>query len=64
MIILDGVKLTTTILAIFAICAALGLVGGVGVTILSILEDAEAAGCNRSVPYNASKGRCFSPNQN
>ena len=57
-------ELNTTTLAIFAVFAVMGLIGVVAVTILSTLEDAEAAGCNRSVPYNASKGRCFSPNQN
>jgi hypothetical protein len=52
-------ELTTTTLAIFAIVAAMGLVGLVAVEIISISQDSEARGCNRSVPYNASKGRCF-----
>jgi Flp pilus assembly protein CpaB len=46
-------------LAIFAIVAAMGLVGVVAVTITSIPENAEAAGCNNGIAFNASKGRCF-----
>jgi hypothetical protein len=52
-------ELTTTTLAIFAVVAAMGLIGIVGVQILSVPEDAEARGCNNSVAFNASKGRCF-----
>jgi hypothetical protein len=52
-------ELNTTTLAIFAIFAVMGLVGVVAVTIMSVPEDAEAKGCNRSVAFNASKGRCF-----
>jgi hypothetical protein len=52
-------ELTTTTLAIFAVVAAMGLIGVVAVQILSVPEDAEARGCNNSVAANASKGRCI-----
>jgi hypothetical protein len=52
---------TETLLTIFAIVAALGLVTIVAVEVLSIVQEAEARGCNRSVAFNASKGRCFHP---
>lgn len=43
-------------LIILAIFVAMGLaVAVVAIVYLNV----EAAGCNRSVPYNASKGRCF-----
>ncbi len=45
----------STTVAILAIFVALGLVGVVAIVYL----DAEAAGCNISVAFNASKGRCF-----
>ena len=54
-------QIPSTTLAIFAIFAVMGLVGVVAVTILSISEDAEARGCNRSIAFNASQGRCFHP---
>ena len=44
-------------LAIFVHIAAMGLVTVVGVDI--ILHEAEARGCNGSIAFNASKGRCF-----
>lgn len=46
-------------LAIFAIVAALGLVAVIAVETITIAQEAEARGCNRSVPFNASQGRCF-----
>jgi predicted lipoprotein len=52
-------EISTTTLAIFAVFAVMGLVGVVAVTILSVPEDAEAAGCNNGIAFNASKGRCF-----
>jgi hypothetical protein len=49
-------------LTIFAIVAAMGLLGVVAVTITSIPENAEAKGCAFSGhSYNASDGRCFKP---
>jgi hypothetical protein len=55
---------TETMLTIFAIVAALGLVTVVAVEVLSIAQEAEA-GCERgaaaSQAFNASKGRCFHP---
>jgi hypothetical protein len=52
---------TTTSMAIIAIVAALALLGVVVVTVVTISQEAEARGCNRSVAFNASKGRCFRP---
>jgi hypothetical protein len=60
------VELTTqTTLALFATVAAIGLIGGVAVQVLSLLENAEAKGCinpnapgGGSIASNASKGRC------
>jgi hypothetical protein len=52
---------TETMLTIFAIVAALGLVTVVAVEALSIVQEAEARGCPLSVAVNASKGRCFNP---
>jgi hypothetical protein len=57
-------ELTTTTLAIFAVVAAMGLVGVVAIEIMLISEEAEAQkprGCNRSVAANASQGRCVEP---
>ena len=55
---------TTTTLAIFAIVAAMGLIGVVTFTVLTVPQEAEA-GCERgpavSIAVNASKGRCFNP---
>ncbi len=50
---------TTTTLAIFAVVAAMGLVGVVAVEIIILSQDSEAAGCRTSIAVNASKGRCF-----
>ena len=50
---------TETMLTILAIVAALGLVTVVAVEVLSIVQEAEAAGCKSGVAFNASKARCF-----
>ena len=52
-------ELNTTTLAIFALFAVIGLVGVVAVTIMSVPENAEAAGCKNGIAFNASKGRCY-----
>jgi multidrug efflux pump subunit AcrB len=57
-------QLTTTTLTIFAMVAAMGLVGVVAIQIILISEEAEAQkprGCNRSVAANASQFRCVEP---
>ncbi len=61
-------ELTTTTMAIFAIVAAMGLVGVVAVGTMSVPGHAEARGCitphapaGGSIAYNASKGRCNNP---
>jgi hypothetical protein len=46
---------------IFAVIAALGLVTLVVVDIMLSAQEAEARGCNRSIAFNASQGRCFRP---
>jgi hypothetical protein len=52
---------TTTSRVIIAIVIALGLLGVVAVTIVTI-QIAEARGCSGTTPAaNASKGRCFRP---
>ena len=52
---------TTTSMAIIAIVAALALLGIVAITVVSIplQQEAEALGCNNSIAFNASKGRCI-----
>ena len=52
-------ELSTTSLALIAIISALGLVGVIAVDTISIVQDAEAAGCKNSIAFNASQGRCF-----
>ncbi len=50
----------TTTIAIIAVVAALGLLGIVVMEPIFVGQhQAEAAGCNNSVAFNASKGRCF-----
>ena len=51
----------TTSIAVIAIVAALALLGVVVITLLTIplQQEAEARGCNNSIAFNASKGRCF-----
>lgn len=57
---LKNVK-SDTMLTIFVIVAALGLVAVVvAVQVISITQEAEARGCPLTTPgANASKGRCF-----
>jgi uncharacterized membrane protein YjgN (DUF898 family) len=53
---------TTTSYAVIAIVAALAVLGVVVLTVTIVIplqQEAEARGCNRSVPFNASQGRCF-----
>lgn len=50
---------TTTSIAVVAIVAALALLVAMVITVVSISLEAEARGCNRSTPFNASKGRMF-----
>jgi Flp pilus assembly protein CpaB len=55
---------TDTVIVLFALVAALGLIGVVVVDILLTTQEAEAQkprGCNRSVAANASQGRCVEP---
>jgi hypothetical protein len=47
-------------LVIFAILAAVGLIGIAIVEAVFILpQEADARGCKTSIAFNASKGRCF-----
>jgi Flp pilus assembly protein CpaB len=55
---------TESTLIIFAIVAALGLIGVVAVNIILTSEEAEARGCRTSTAVNASQGRCFNPGPN
>ena len=53
-----------TQLAIFAVVAALGLLGAIAVESIITIEEAKAAGpgfpgCANTQGFNASKGRCF-----
>jgi hypothetical protein len=53
-----------SIIMVFALVAALGLVTAVAVDVILTLQEAEAQkprGCNRSVAANASQGRCVAP---
>jgi hypothetical protein len=52
-----------TTLAVFAIVAALALVGIVVITAVIIpMQEAEARGCNNNdIAINAAKGRCLRP---
>jgi hypothetical protein len=55
---------THTAIVLFALVAALGLVGVVVVDIMLTMQEVEAQkprGCNRSVAANASQGRCVEP---
>ena len=58
---------TQTVVVLFALVAAFGLVTVVVVDILLTIQEAEAfppqkpRGCNRSVAANASQGRCVEP---
>ena len=50
---------TNTVIVLFALVAALGLVGVVVVDIMLTAQEAEAKGCRTSTAVNASKGRCI-----
>jgi Flp pilus assembly protein CpaB len=52
---------TNTVIVLFALVAALGLVGVVVVDIMLTAQEAEAKGCRTSTAVNASKGRCIQP---
>ena len=57
-------ELPTTTLAIFAVVAALGMIGVLGVNIILTTQQIDAAqpptkGCRNSVAVNASEARCF-----
>ena len=55
---------THTAIVLFALVAALGLVGVIVVDIMLTAQEVEAQkprGCNRSVAANASQGRCVEP---
>jgi hypothetical protein len=47
-----------SIIAIFALVSALGLIGVVAVETWTI-QPVDARGCQSGVPFNASQGRCF-----
>jgi hypothetical protein len=54
----------SSIIMVFALVAALGLVSVVAVDIMLTMQEVEAQkprGCNRSVAANASQGRCVEP---
>jgi hypothetical protein len=56
--------MNSSIIMVFAVVAALGLVTVVAVDIILTAQEAEAQkprGCNRSVAANASQGRCVEP---
>ena len=56
----------SSIIMVFALVAALGLVSVVAVDIMLTMQEVEAQkprGCNRSVAANASQGRCVNPGQ-
>ena len=51
---------TNGIVVIFALVAALGLLGVIAIETVSIPQhQAEARGCTNGIAFNASKGRCF-----
>jgi hypothetical protein len=57
-------NVSSSIIMVFAVVAALGLVSVVAVDIMLTMQEAEAQkprGCNRSVAANASQGRCVEP---
>jgi hypothetical protein len=57
----QNTKSSTTAIAVIAIVAALALLAVVVLTVVTISQEAEARGCKSSIPFNASKGRCFHP---
>jgi uncharacterized low-complexity protein len=52
---------TNTMLTIFAMVLALGLVAVFAVESVSVAQEADAQGCRTSTAFNASQGRCFEP---
>lgn len=55
---------TNSTLVIFAVVAALGLMSVVAVDVILTIQEVDAAprptkGCNTSLAFNASQGRCF-----
>jgi hypothetical protein len=48
-----------SIMVLFAVVAALGLVGVVVVDIMLTAQEAEARGCPSGVAFNESRGRCL-----
>ena len=51
-----------SIIVLFAVVAALGLVTVVAMDIMLTIQEAEARGCPATRPgLNASQGRCFKP---
>ena len=54
-----------THLAIFAVVAALGILGVIAVESISMMQQQAYGGCERGTApgtaFNASKGRCFHP---
>ena len=51
--------MNSSIIMMFALVGALGLVSVVAVDIMLTIQDAEAAGCRTSQAVNASKGKCI-----
>jgi hypothetical protein len=57
-------EITSTVLGVFAILLALGIVGVIGVNVLLTIQEIDAVppptkGCRNSQAFNASQGRCF-----
>jgi hypothetical protein len=57
-------EITSTVLGVFAIVLALGIVSVVGVNLLLTTQEIDAVkpptqGCRNSVAVNTSQGRCF-----
>jgi hypothetical protein len=51
---------TESMIAIFALVAAIGLLGVIAVDAFAI-QRVDARGCGNSIAFNASQGRCFHP---
>ncbi len=51
--------MTASTLQLVALMLALGVLGIVIADTIIAIQEAEARGCNRSVAFNASQGRCF-----
>ena len=49
---------TEAMIALFALAAAVGLLGVIAVDAFTI-QNVDARGCNNGAAYNASQGRCF-----